>query len=109
MSRIDASLCFARSVYDELEVAVRTLLESTSGASASELKDAMGLTRKYAMPLLEFMDDRGVTVREGDARRFARGDPAADRFERDAHCAFSVDDASAVILLKLPLTAAIRR
>ena len=67
--RIDASLCFARSVYDELEAAVRTLLESTNCASASELKDAMGLTRKYAMPLLEFMDDRGVTVREGDARR----------------------------------------
>ena len=67
--RIDASLCFARSAYDELEAAVRTLLESTSCASASELKDAMGLTRKYAMPLLEFMDDRGVTVREGDARR----------------------------------------
>ena len=67
--RIDSSLCFARSVYDELEAAARSLLESTGGATASELKDAMGLTRKYAMPLLEFMDDHGVTVRDGDVRR----------------------------------------
>ena len=67
--RVDKTLCFAKSAYDAFERSVRALLERTGSATASELKDAMGTSRKYAMPLLEFMDERGVTVRDGDTRR----------------------------------------
>lgn len=67
--KADKALYFARSSYDALEDAVRAHLQACGQASASELKDAMGLTRKYAMPLLELMDERGVTVRDGDTRR----------------------------------------
>ena len=35
----------------------------------SEFKDRAGLSRKYAVPFLEWTDDTGVTVRTGDVRR----------------------------------------
>ncbi|WP_418255924.1 SelB C-terminal domain-containing protein, partial [Gordonibacter urolithinfaciens] len=38
------------------------------GATAAELRDAMGTTRKYAIPLLEHFDAQGVTRRDGDLR-----------------------------------------
>ncbi len=34
-----------------------------------EFKDLLGITRKYAMPLLEHLDDRKWTRREGEGRR----------------------------------------
>jgi len=33
-----------------------------------EFKDWTGISRKYAIPLLEFLDRERVTRREGDAR-----------------------------------------
>ena len=44
------------------------LLRAQEGATAAELRDAMGTTRKYAIPLLEHFDAQGVTRRDGDAR-----------------------------------------
>jgi selenocysteine-specific elongation factor len=36
--------------------------------SAARFRDAIGTTRKYAVPLLEFFDAVGITAREGDLR-----------------------------------------
>ncbi|MGF1618220.1 MAG: selenocysteine-specific translation elongation factor [Acidimicrobiia bacterium] len=33
-----------------------------------EFKDALGLSRKYAVPILEWLDDRGHTIRRGEGR-----------------------------------------
>ncbi len=33
-----------------------------------DFKDAFGLSRKYAVPLLEYLDMNNFTRREGDAR-----------------------------------------
>ena len=33
------------------------------------LKDLLGISRKHAIPLLEFTDRQGVTVRSGDVRK----------------------------------------
>jgi hypothetical protein len=32
----------------------------------------VGVSRKFLIPLLEWADVRGITVREGDARRLVR-------------------------------------
>ena len=42
------------------------------GATASELRDVLGLSRKYAIPILEYFDAQGVTKREGDLRALRR-------------------------------------
>ncbi len=33
------------------------------------VRDRLGISRKYLIPLLEWADERGITVREGDGRR----------------------------------------
>ena len=53
-----------------LEQAVQDAL-ANGPASAADLKDAMGLSRKHAIPVLEHFDDTGVTRRVGDARELA--------------------------------------
>ncbi len=47
-----------------LEAAVR----STGPITMSRFRDAVGTTRKYAVPLMEWFDATGVTVRDGDVR-----------------------------------------
>lgn len=41
------------------------------GVTVSSVRESLGTTRKYAVPLLEYLDRNGVTRREGDLR-FAR-------------------------------------
>jgi selenocysteine-specific elongation factor len=35
----------------------------------AQVRDRLGISRKYLIPLLEWADGRGITVREGDGRR----------------------------------------
>jgi len=41
-------------------------------ATPAVLRDRLGLTRKFLIPLLEWADRRGITRRDGDARTLAR-------------------------------------
>ena len=61
---------FDAAALGALEQAVRAAL-ANGPASAADLKDAMGLSRKHAIPVLEHFDDTGVTRRVGDARELA--------------------------------------
>jgi selenocysteine-specific elongation factor len=57
-----------------LEAAVATLRRSFPEGrpfAATEAKEALGTTRRTAIPLLEHLDRTGVTVRQGDLRRLA--------------------------------------
>jgi selenocysteine-specific elongation factor len=36
--------------------------------TAAEFRDILGTSRKYAVPLLEWLDVHGVTIRNGDFR-----------------------------------------
>ena len=44
------------------------LTTSPAGVSASAVREALGTSRKYAIPLLEHLDATGVTRRRGDLR-----------------------------------------
>jgi selenocysteine-specific elongation factor len=44
--------------------------EGRAGAiTVTGIRDRTGLSRKYLIPLLEWADRRGITRRDGDARR----------------------------------------
>ena len=47
-----------------------------STIAAADLRDRLGNGRKVAIQPLEFLDRRGITLRDGDRRRIA---PPADR------------------------------
>jgi selenocysteine-specific elongation factor len=52
----------------EMRRLVRQRLESGKGLTVAEIRDLLGTTRKYAVPLCEYLDRVGVTRREGDMR-----------------------------------------
>lgn len=65
--KVSADFYFSAEALATLEQAVREKL-AAGPANAADLKDAMGTSRKYAIPLLEHFDDTGVTRRTGDMR-----------------------------------------
>ena len=67
--RVDKSLSFDAAALGSLRDAVASHLAAHGSGTAAELKDAMGTSRKYAIPLLEHFDRIGLTIRDGDARK----------------------------------------
>ena len=59
---------FAAEPLAQLVAQVRARLAGGTQATASELRETTGLTRKYLIPFLEYCDRVGVTVRRGDVR-----------------------------------------
>jgi selenocysteine-specific elongation factor len=47
---------------------VETFLRERGRMTAAEFRDLLGTSRKYAVPLLEWLDGHGVTIRSGDFR-----------------------------------------
>ncbi|HTU89738.1 MAG TPA: selenocysteine-specific translation elongation factor [Gemmataceae bacterium] len=64
----------AEDIYLHIEVEaemrrlVRERLAEGKGLTVAEIRDMLGTTRKYAVPLCEYLDRAGVTRREGDLR-----------------------------------------
>ncbi len=61
----------ASTVLASLAASVRSFLGGHDSMTPSDFKELTGLTRKHAIPLLEWLDRSGVTVRAGDDRRLA--------------------------------------
>ena len=55
----------------ELRRRVVERLADGSRMTMAELRDLLGTTRKYAVPIGEYLDRIGLTVREGDTRRLS--------------------------------------
>jgi selenocysteine-specific elongation factor len=68
--RIGPDLVLTRELVESAIDAVREA--GTAGITVSAIRERLGTTRKYAVPLLEHLDRTGVTRRSGDLR-FARG------------------------------------
>jgi len=52
----------------ELRRRVIERLRAGEGMTVSEIRDLLGTTRRYAVPICEYLDRAGVTKREGDLR-----------------------------------------
>ncbi len=57
-----------RDALNECVKALRRLFESSEQIGVGDLKDALGLSRKHAIPILEYLDDTRVTIRAGNHR-----------------------------------------
>ena len=58
----------ASAVEAATRVVARLLAESPEGITASAVREALGTSRKYVLPLLGHLDATGVTRRRGDLR-----------------------------------------
>lgn len=57
---------------EQIEEIVQRLSDLPDRFTVADFRDAYGFSRKYAVPLLEYLDGRRVTIRDGDFRTVNR-------------------------------------
>jgi selenocysteine-specific elongation factor len=67
--RVSQDFVYTKAHWDAVEKALRRHFESHEGLRVADLKDLLGVSRKHAIPLLEYCDRVGLTLRAGNERR----------------------------------------
>jgi selenocysteine-specific elongation factor len=57
--------------FEKIKTKVTDFLRQQGQATVGQLREHLGTTRKYMVPILEKLDQSGVTQREGDKRKLA--------------------------------------
>jgi selenocysteine-specific elongation factor len=70
--RVKESLFFHAEALEAIQDKLVAMLRERKEIGPGDIKDLLGISRKYAIPLLEFFDQRRVTARVGE-RRVLRG------------------------------------
>ena len=66
--RIENDLYLAASMYQQMVASVVRLIAAQGSATIAQLRDSLGVTRKYALAYIEHLDGRNITRRVGDER-----------------------------------------
>ncbi|MBN1825617.1 MAG: selenocysteine-specific translation elongation factor [Candidatus Eisenbacteria bacterium] len=66
--RVASNLIYRTAEIDRLREAAVRLLRERGSMGVTDFKDETGLSRKFAVPLLELFDQERITRREGDRR-----------------------------------------
>jgi selenocysteine-specific elongation factor len=61
-------LIYPRTTLKEIQEMVRNWIEKKGSITAADLRDLIRASRKFAISILEYFDQIGFTVREGDER-----------------------------------------
>lgn len=69
--RVDEGRYYDAAVLEELLVALRGGMEAGRVYAPAELREMLGVSRKFLIPLLEFCDRRRITERHADGRMLA--------------------------------------
>jgi selenocysteine-specific elongation factor len=70
--KVAPDLFFARAAVDDLQARLVAHLTGDAGITAAAFRDLIAASRKYVIPLLDYFDRTGLTVRVGDVRRLRR-------------------------------------
>jgi selenocysteine-specific elongation factor len=73
---LSADVYLAAETLQRTRAAIRRFIRATGPATASDLRQMLGTTRRVLIPLLERLDQDGITRREGD-RRVLREEPVS--------------------------------
>jgi len=71
--KVTTTLFFHPAAIEKVRGILEMHFESESALGVPAFKDLVGVTRKRAIPLLEYFDREGVTLRQGDVRVKGRG------------------------------------
>jgi selenocysteine-specific elongation factor len=66
--RVGSDGWISAPAFDDVVAKVAGMIGEKGSMTIGDFKDQFGLSRKYAVPLLEYLDMSGYTRREGDAR-----------------------------------------
>jgi selenocysteine-specific elongation factor len=68
--KINEDFYYSRTAIDKLKEKIILFFKTNEEMGPVEFKDLTGLSRKFAIPVLEFMDKEKLTIRVGDKRKF---------------------------------------
>jgi selenocysteine-specific elongation factor len=68
IEQVNPDYFLAEGRLEEAEERIRSFIAENGRLGVSELRDMLGASRKYSIPLLEYFDRKRVTRREGDYR-----------------------------------------
>ena len=66
--RLDEELYLHETTWETVRATLAQRMADGQGHTLSEIREWLGTTRKYAVPLCEWLDKQGITRREGDLR-----------------------------------------
>jgi selenocysteine-specific elongation factor len=66
--RLDDGLVFSPQALSDIESKMVSFLKERGEIGVGDFRDLVGTTRKYAVPLLNYFDGKGLTERQGDVR-----------------------------------------
>ena len=66
---IPPDVVFRKQDYDLMLSEIMDLIKNKGSVTAAEVRDHFNTSRRYVLALLEYLDARGITRREGDSRR----------------------------------------
>jgi selenocysteine-specific elongation factor len=67
--RVATDLYYLPSTIDQVRTVLTKFLSEKGEMTAASFRDLIGSSRKYTIPLLEYFDREGLTIRIGDVRR----------------------------------------
>jgi selenocysteine-specific elongation factor len=73
--RVKGDMYFSRTHIEELKRTVKEYLSVKKEMSPADVKAVLGLSRKYMIPLLEYLDEIKLTIRVGDKRVLRTASP----------------------------------
>jgi selenocysteine-specific elongation factor len=68
LTRVNEGVLFLAETYHEMVERIVAHLRSEGSITVAQVRDMFGTSRKYALPLMEHLDERRVTRRVGDKR-----------------------------------------
>lgn len=68
LTRVAPDVWFLSQTYDEMVAWVKQQLQDGGSLTVAQFRDRFGSSRKYALALLEYLDERRITRRNGDTR-----------------------------------------
>ncbi|MEO8288227.1 MAG: selenocysteine-specific translation elongation factor [Chloroflexota bacterium] len=66
--KLDDTIYYNRQAFDEMVVGILKTIDERGEINVAAIRDLFGTTRKYAIPILEHLDDQKITRRVGDIR-----------------------------------------
>lgn len=68
--RISETMYIPTTVFDDMIARLKNFFARKPEMTVAEFRDVLGTTRKYAVPLLEYLDSHKITLRVGDVRKW---------------------------------------
>jgi selenocysteine-specific elongation factor len=75
---LNSEIVLLRDAAEQMRTTVTEFLSKHGPATASQLRQKIGTTRRVIIPFLEYLDRGGITQRIGDSRQLRGRKPAAD-------------------------------